>query len=64
MMAVFECRAVGGTLKADGEEIADARYFSAAELATITLSRWARIIVPQMTTTRGAWLPPVTWRPT
>ena len=63
MMAVYECRATGGQLKADGDEIAEARYFSVSELPTITLSRWARIIVPHMTEHRGSWLPPVTWRP-
>ena len=63
IMAVFECRATGGSLKADGEEIVEARYFSADELGSITLSRWARIIVPHMTATRGPWLPPVSWKP-
>jgi len=63
MMAVFECRATGGSLQADGEEIVEARYFSADELGSITLSRWARIIVPHMTATRGPWLPPVSWKP-
>ena len=63
MMAVYECRATGGMLKVDGDEISEARYFSADELGAITLSRWARIIVPKMTANRGPWLPPVTWRP-
>jgi ADP-ribose pyrophosphatase YjhB (NUDIX family) len=63
VMAVYECRATGGTLKLDGGEISEVRYFSAGELGAITLSRWARIIVPPMTANRGPWLPPVTWRP-
>ena len=63
MMAVYECRATGGALRADGEEIAEARYFAADELGSITLSRWARVIVPEMTARRGPWLKPVTWRP-
>jgi 8-oxo-dGTP pyrophosphatase MutT (NUDIX family) len=63
MMAVYECRATGGSLQTDGEEIVEARYFAADELTSITLSRWARIIVPQMISTRGMSLPPVTWRP-
>jgi 8-oxo-dGTP pyrophosphatase MutT (NUDIX family) len=62
MMAVYECRAMGGTLKADGDEIAEARYFSANDLPSITLSRWARIIVPRMMSTSGVWLPPVAWK--
>ena len=63
MMAVYECRVTGGTLHANNEEIAEARYFSQAELGSITLSRWARIIVPELMTSRGPWLPQVTWRP-
>jgi 8-oxo-dGTP pyrophosphatase MutT (NUDIX family) len=63
MMAVFECRATGGVLRADGEEIAEARYFSSAELSSITLSRWARIVVPRLIEQGGPWLPPVTWQP-
>lgn len=63
MMAVYECRVAGGAVRADGDEIVEARYFAAAELENITLSRWARIVVPQLTGTRGPWLPPSTWRP-
>ena len=63
MMAVYECRATGGILKTDGDEIVEARYFAADELGSITLSRWARVIVPEMTVKSGPWLPPVTWRP-
>jgi len=64
MMAVYECRVTSGALRADGDEIVEARYFAAGELASITLSRWARVIVPEMTVKRGPWLPPVTWKPT
>src|SRR5882672_742486 len=60
-MAVYQCRVTGGSLNADGDEIAEARYFSVGELATVTLSRWARIIVPELMATREPWLPPVTW---
>jgi 8-oxo-dGTP pyrophosphatase MutT (NUDIX family) len=63
MMAIYECHVTGGTLCADGDEIAEARYFTASELETVTLSRWARIVVPQLIATRGPWLPPVTWKP-
>jgi 8-oxo-dGTP pyrophosphatase MutT (NUDIX family) len=63
MMAVYECRPAGGSLKAGGDEISEARYFSADELGSITLSRWARVIVPHMMVNRGPWLAPVTWRP-
>jgi 8-oxo-dGTP pyrophosphatase MutT (NUDIX family) len=63
MMAVYECRATGGALRTDGEEIAEARYFSPGELSSITLSRWARIIVPRLITQSGPWLPSTTWKP-
>ena len=63
MMAVYECRVTGGALRADGDEIAEARYFSSDELAKITLSRWARIIVPRLISSHGPLLPPVTWKP-
>ena len=63
MMAVYECRVIGGALRVDGVEIAEARYFTASELEEVTLSRWARIVVPQMIATRGPWLLPVTWKP-
>jgi len=62
-MAVYECRVTSGALKADGDEIAEARYFAQDELAAVTLSRWARVIVPELMTNRGPWLPPVTWKP-
>lgn len=63
MMAVYECRVIAGTLKADGDEIAEVRYFSTNDLASITLSRWARIIVPRLMSSPGLWLPPVSWKP-
>src|SRR5258705_5186246 len=63
MMAVYECRVTSGELRANDDEIAEARYFSQAELASITLSRWARIVIPELMTNRGAWVPQVTSRP-
>lgn len=46
VMAIFECRRLGGDLHPDGEETLDARYFSAAELATLDLAPWARVVLP------------------
>ena len=63
MMAVYECRVTGGALRADGDEISEARYFSPAELNDVTLSRWARIVVPYLSATHGVQIPPVTWQP-
>lgn len=63
IMAVYECRAVGGTLRPDGDEIAEARYFSASDLASITLSRWAGILVPRFIAQQRPWLPAAGWQP-
>ena len=63
LMAVYQCRATGGTLRPDRQEIAEARYFPAEELSSLTLARWARLVVPELMRTRGTWIPPVTWRP-
>jgi len=63
VMAVFECRRVGGELRADGEETLEARYFAASELPGLALAEWARVILPPlMKRSERAWIPPVTWR--
>jgi 8-oxo-dGTP pyrophosphatase MutT (NUDIX family) len=62
--SVFECRRLGGELRADGDEVLECRYFSAAELGTITLAPWSQLLVPRLM--RGphrAWIPPVIWKP-
>jgi 8-oxo-dGTP pyrophosphatase MutT (NUDIX family) len=63
VMSVFACRITSGTLRADGNEVVEARYFFVGELESITLSRWARTIVPRLISQDGPWLPPATWRP-
>ena len=63
MMAVYECRVRGGVLRVDGDEISEARYFSPADMDNVTLSRWARVVVPYLTATHGAQIPAVTWQP-
>jgi 8-oxo-dGTP pyrophosphatase MutT (NUDIX family) len=63
VMAVYQCREVGGTLRPDQQEIVEARFVSADEMSSLTLSRWARLVVPELMRTRGTWLPEVTWRP-
>lgn len=62
VMAIYECRTIGGTLKAD-QETSEARFFTADELQDVTLSRWARLVVPELMRSRGAVVPAVTWRP-
>jgi 8-oxo-dGTP pyrophosphatase MutT (NUDIX family) len=46
VMSVFECRATGGTLRPDGMETLDVRYFSEAELMALPTPVWARTILP------------------
>jgi 8-oxo-dGTP pyrophosphatase MutT (NUDIX family) len=53
VMAVFECRRLGGDLRPDGVEVFEARYFDAAELAGLDLPPWARLILPSLVTNRG-----------
>ena len=62
VMAIYECRTVGGTLKSD-PDASEARFFSPEDLNHVTLSRWARLVVPELMRTRGSGVPAVTWRP-
>jgi 8-oxo-dGTP pyrophosphatase MutT (NUDIX family) len=64
VMAVFECRRLAGDLRADREEILEARYFAASELRTVALAPWARVVLPPlMTRSERNWIPSVTWQP-
>jgi 8-oxo-dGTP pyrophosphatase MutT (NUDIX family) len=64
VMGVFECRLLGGRLRPDGEEILEARYFAADELAHLDLAAWARLVLPALIVRRGKpWIPAVTWQP-
>jgi 8-oxo-dGTP pyrophosphatase MutT (NUDIX family) len=64
VMAVFECRILGGTPQADGEEVLELRFVAPHELAGLGLSRWARELLPGLAASRGRTLiPPVTWHP-
>jgi 8-oxo-dGTP pyrophosphatase MutT (NUDIX family) len=61
---IYECRRLGGTLRPDGDEILEARWVAASELATIGLARSMRTLVPELMARRHAgWVPPVGWRP-
>ena len=64
VISVFECRAIGGRLRADGEETLDVGWFAPHEVAGLTLSRWARRALAELIANRGRPLiPPVRWRP-
>jgi 8-oxo-dGTP pyrophosphatase MutT (NUDIX family) len=65
LMTVFECRPVSGEARPDGHEIAEVGYFSREQLSSLDLSRWARIVLPEVFEVRGAarfeapgWRPP------
>lgn len=60
----FEASIVGGSLKADGVEIVDLRYFTQAECDALTLSPSSRIISRQaFRKTRLPYFAPAKWRP-
>lgn len=64
VMAVFECRRIGGVLQVDDDEVTAARWFAPAELGSVELAPWAKIVLPALTgSERTSWIPPVTWRP-
>lgn len=64
LMTVFECRAVSGEARPDGHEIAEIGYFSREQLSSLTLSRWARIVLPEVFEAReAAWFAPARWTP-
>jgi 8-oxo-dGTP pyrophosphatase MutT (NUDIX family) len=64
VMTIFECRALGGELRADGEETLEARWVALDELDDLPLSRWARALLPGVIASRGRpWIGPVRWRP-
>ena len=48
VIAAYECRRLGGTLRPDGEEIFEARYCAASQLASILLAPWAVEILPTL----------------
>jgi 8-oxo-dGTP pyrophosphatase MutT (NUDIX family) len=63
VLTAYECRCLGGSIRPDGEEILEARYFAASELAGIPLALWAEELLPTLMRRRAGWVPPVTWRP-
>jgi len=64
VMAVYECRVRGGTLRADGEESLELAYRSSAELAGLELAPWAHIVLgAAFTHRRRTVIQPATWTP-
>jgi 8-oxo-dGTP pyrophosphatase MutT (NUDIX family) len=64
VMTVFECQTVSGTPQPDRQETLEIGYFSRDDLAALPLSRWARIVLPDVFAGQGEarFAPPV-WRP-
>jgi 8-oxo-dGTP pyrophosphatase MutT (NUDIX family) len=62
--AVYECRPIGGSLRPDGLETLDVRYFAPGEIASLNLAPWVRHFLPTLLAHRGrSWIQPVTWKP-
>ncbi len=47
-MTVYECKIIGGELKADNSETLELRYVGASELADLDLALWASIVLPKV----------------
>ncbi len=64
VMAIFECRLLGGQLRPDGVETLEARYFEVGDVPGLHLAPWARAVLPPILARRGrAYLQPVSWTP-
>jgi 8-oxo-dGTP pyrophosphatase MutT (NUDIX family) len=66
LMIVFECRVVDGKMQPDGVETLELAYFSQADLATLELASWARIVLADAFSDRNqtcfkasTWKPPM-----
>ncbi len=53
VMAVYECKIVGGELKPDNFETLELRYVGASELADLDLAYWATVVLPETYTSRS-----------
>lgn len=61
---VFECRIVGGHLRADGEEVSALEFFSRSEMAQMKLPAWMREILPHLySEDKRTFFQTVTWSP-
>jgi 8-oxo-dGTP pyrophosphatase MutT (NUDIX family) len=64
LMTVFECRLVSGTPQPDRQEIVEIEYFSWDDLVALPLSRWARVVLPDVFAGQGqALFASPTWEP-
>lgn len=64
LMTVFEGRPIAGTLRPDGDETLDVRYFAASELSTVALQDWVPAVLEAVWDRRDrAHFAPARWRP-
>jgi 8-oxo-dGTP pyrophosphatase MutT (NUDIX family) len=63
VMAVYECRLLGGAPRPDGEETLEVRWVAAAERAQLRLARWLPVVLSAFEAGGGVHVPPVGWRP-
>jgi 8-oxo-dGTP pyrophosphatase MutT (NUDIX family) len=64
VITIYECRVVGGRLRADGDGISELRWVAPSELAGLHLAPWARSALPELIASRGrAVVPAPTWTP-
>ena len=59
--AVFDCQQIGGTLRPDGQEVIEAKFFDCSKWPT--LSAYAQALAPIITATNVPTLGPVKWNP-
>jgi len=61
---MFECEVTSGELRADGDEIELARYWTYDEAARLPLSPWLTRVLPRLfDTNEDAWFEPSSWQP-
>ncbi len=64
VMTVFEGKRIGGSIRPDGDETLEARYFTASEAATIDVQPWVVPVLDHAFADRtGLFFHPPTWRP-
>lgn len=62
--AMFECEVVSGDVRADGDEIERAHFWSLAEARRLPLAPWLTRFIDQLFEQHtSAWFEPATWSP-
>jgi 8-oxo-dGTP pyrophosphatase MutT (NUDIX family) len=63
VMTVFECRALGGTMRPDGVETLELSFFAQPDLARLNMPTWARVVLPDAFRDRTrTFFQAATWR--